>query len=195
MPFDNQHVFGACWAWELTSLAYLWSCYKLCIWPKRTNHLPQQLIGPMGIDKLLIKVLWTNSSCSWASLFGIGVRMIKLEVHINFTSLYIIDETFFKRIMICKLVASISTNCYNYIFKNPKGENSNIFSFCPINNKRFLFLVDWSMYLHNHDNNTNNIMRNFTSYKNYNWWAMHKYELNKEKKNFHNLGNKWTNFN
>jgi hypothetical protein len=53
--------------------------------------------------------------------------MIKLEVHINFTSLYIIDETFFKRIMICKLVASISTNCHNYIFKNPKGENSNIF--------------------------------------------------------------------
>jgi hypothetical protein len=83
------------------------------------------------------------------------------------------------------------TICY----KNPKGENLNILSFCRINNLKFLFLVDRSMYLHNHDNNTHNIMPNSTSYKHYNRWAMHKYELNKEKKNFHNLGNKWTNFN
>jgi hypothetical protein len=36
--------------------------------------------------------------------------MIKLEVDINFTFLYIIDETFFRRIMIGTLVANISTN-------------------------------------------------------------------------------------
>lgn len=38
------------------------------------------------------------------------MRMIKLEVDINFTLPYIIDETFFRRIMIGTLVASISTN-------------------------------------------------------------------------------------
>jgi hypothetical protein len=51
------------------------------------------------------------------------------------------------------------------------------------------------MNLHNHDNNTSNIMLNVTSYKLYNQMAMHKHELNKENKNFHNLGIRWTNFN
>ncbi len=37
--------------------------------------------------------------------------MIELEVDINFIVLYIIDETFFRRIMISTLVANISTNC------------------------------------------------------------------------------------
>jgi hypothetical protein len=41
---------------------------------------------------------------------GIGVRMMELEVDINFTSLYKVNETFFRGIVVGTLVANISTN-------------------------------------------------------------------------------------
>jgi len=41
----------------------------------------------------------------------IGMRMMELEADINFISLYIGDETFFKRTMVGTPIANISTNC------------------------------------------------------------------------------------
>ncbi len=41
---------------------------------------------------------------------GIGVRMMELEVDINFTSLYKVNETFFRGIVDGTLVANVFTN-------------------------------------------------------------------------------------
>ncbi len=68
-----------------------------------------------------------------------------------------------------------------------KGKSFNIFWSCPFSNKKFMFLVHWTMNLYDHDNNTSNIMLNSTSYKLCNQMVMHKHELNKENKNFHNF--------
>jgi hypothetical protein len=54
--------------------------------------------------------LWTSSNISWAFVFGTRMRMMELEVDINFTSPYIGDETFFKRTMVSTLLANIPTN-------------------------------------------------------------------------------------
>ncbi len=43
-------------------------------------------------------------------MFGIKVRMMEFEVDINFTSSFIVDETFFRRIVVGTFVANISTN-------------------------------------------------------------------------------------
>jgi hypothetical protein len=70
---------------------------------KITSKLIQKLVP-------LIKPLWINSSCSRAFVSGIGVRMMELEVDINFTSLYKVNETFFRGIVDGTLVANVFTN-------------------------------------------------------------------------------------
>jgi hypothetical protein len=49
-------------------------------------------------------------------MFGIGVNMMELEVDINITSLYKVNETFFRGIVVGTFVANISTN---YLCRNP----------------------------------------------------------------------------
>ncbi len=68
-----------------------------------------------------------------------------------------------------------------------KGKKFNIFWSCPISNKKFIILVHWSMNLHDHDNNITNIMLNSMSFRLCNRMVMHRHELNKENKNFHNF--------
>jgi hypothetical protein len=70
---------------------------------KITSKLIQKLVP-------LIKALWTNSSCLGAFVLGIGVRMMELEVDINFTSLYKVNETIFRGVVVGTLVVNISTN-------------------------------------------------------------------------------------
>jgi len=52
----------------------------------------------------LVKILWTNSSCSWTFLLRIKMKMMEFEVDINFTSPFIVDETILRITMVGNLL-------------------------------------------------------------------------------------------
>jgi hypothetical protein len=58
----------------------------------------------------LVKVLWIGSSNPLAFVSGTRMKMMEFEVDINFTSRYIGDETFFRRVMVGTPITNIFTN-------------------------------------------------------------------------------------
>jgi hypothetical protein len=68
------------------------------------------------------------------------MKMMELEVDINFTSLFIVDETFCKRTVVvtCRIHIYQLFVSRRKIFS--KGKKF-IFWSCPISNKKFIILV------------------------------------------------------
>jgi len=85
---------------------------------------------------LVVNALW-SSRCAWNSLFGTRIIMMELDVKINFTSSYMVEEMFFKKTIACALIENKSTTC----LKEKKTLSTTKFWFVSLtlNNSYFSF--------------------------------------------------------
>jgi hypothetical protein len=90
---------------------------------------------------------------------------------------------FFRRIMIG---APIDLAPYKKRKLFPKGKSFDVSRFGSIKDK-FILLVHMTMHLDNHNDNTCNNMMHLTNYKLFDQIAMHKHNMNKKTRNFHDI--------